>query len=601
MIEKTASPTSDTMTIETDDFSSSYDVATVINETITTVISSFTGNETLEEKGILMRKALEEALFGLGISRKARGLKTSTLKNNQLDAHMIASIIASSKTIILLTSNVDDSTANEHAALHYYNPEEGIYVKLTERDVVKMANEIQCGFQFRETKSVMAYLETMVPLRTKCEDENLIWLNNGIFDYANQTLMPFSSELVSDSKSYTNYNPNAKDIELQPGYFIHNIVEDLSNNADTIMDIYRTICAGIRNNKQWDKMIWFHGVKGRNGKSTVAALIRAIIGNGGVCEMSLQSYQEHFGLEAIIGKHLLITSDSNSHDFIKEPHNLKKITGGDYVEVHRKGQKTITYRPKVLLLMLMNDTPAFRASNPVARRIFPVMFEKSFEGRENTKIVEEYIYRDDVKEWIVKHVLTEIPAFYDLTLSKAGEDILKGIIEDNNAVLRFLTDGILEDIMGVTDNLAAEIINTTKQNSEVPTVQRKLSLETAYFIFKRWCERNGESNTERLSMQTFKSTLIEVLDNSYRYKIRDIPLEVVDDSTRPRIYSSFDTSRMASAIIDYLSGSKKYDDYIDSVIYYGPGSLKSMKGSIQSRCYLQVKCTQVEDDSAQKE
>ncbi len=523
-----------------------------ISEATKETITKFNTDDslTLEEKGIIARGRIRAAIDEVNKSRKEMGIKKFSY-DNKLNEDAIAAIIASSRIFIKICST-DDTTSSD---VFYYedNPLSryyGIYIEINEDDFRRDVKAIQPGFPSKDVKNVLAALRSIIPTKEISYNNGLCWLSNGIFNYKTKELKPFTSELISLSKSGTRFNPDAEDIELEPGLFIRDIIGSLSEYEDTRIAIYQVIGAAIRSDKKWNRMAWFFGRRGRNGKSMVATLIRNIVGPDGYIEMPVKAYSSTFGLSSIVGKRVLIASDSNSHEFINEPEALKAMTGGadDPVLINRKYKDPFQYRFTGLILMCMNDFPQFSPEAAISRRIFPVEFEKSFEDNPNTAIIEDYIYRDEVKEWIVKHVLTEMPDYDELIPSPRSAALLGEISLNNDAVMRFISEGILEDIM-YANGVNAEPF--------------PLSSTTAYQLFKVWCEREGEVMSEKMSKKTFMERL-----NNIIIADPECGFTIVKESSKPELYKDSDSYALANKIRSFFAGSKKYGSYIDQIVAF---------------------------------
>lgn len=558
--------------LDTRNIDPSFAIASTTKDTIEKFKSD--SSLSLEEKGVILRSNIRDAMEEVNSIRKVLDIKRVHY-DDRLNEDSIAAILTTSREYIKISCT--NGPASSNVCFYVDNPLDtmyGIYVSINEDDFIREIKEIQPGFPSKDAKNVMTALRSIIPTKEKGINSDLCWLKNGIFNYKTKELLPFTPDLISLSKSNTNYNPNAEDIELEPGYYIHNIIEDLSMYEDTRLAIYQSIGAAIRSDKKWDRMVWFYGRRGRNGKTMCATIMREIVGSDAYTEMPVKAYSSSFGLSSIIGKHLLIASDSNSHEFINEPENLKAMTGGgdDTVQINRKYKDPLTYKFTGLILMLMNDFPQFSPEDAINRRIFPIEFERSFEDCPNTAIIDDYIHRKEVKEWIVKHVLTEIPDYETLTPSPRCSKLLCEISLNNDAVRRFINDGILEEIMHPMG----------LEGKSYP-----ISMTTAYQIYKVWCEREGETMSEKMTKKTFVDRLSNILLSN-----PSINIEIVKDPRKPELYRDGGTLPIANAIRLFFEGSKKYESYIRQIAYYkGDEYWRGIEGMIPTRptSYIRAK------------
>lgn len=131
-----------------------------------------------------------------------------------LSPFQIAYLVLQFHHVILL----DTKTSNgrrDHMALALYmkeGPEEGIYI--TSRiGFSRMIRQYKSSIQRKEVSQIMNILREEVPKMKLCTDDNLVAMNNGIYNKDTKELMPFTQDLVFLKKSHEDYNPNS-DVKL---------------------------------------------------------------------------------------------------------------------------------------------------------------------------------------------------------------------------------------------------------------------------------------------------------------------------------------------------------------------------------------------------
>ena len=122
----------------------------------------------------------------------------------------IAYLVLQFHHVVLL----DTKTSNgrrDHMELAFYvedGPEEGIYTTYRTH-FSRMIRPYKWSIQRREVSQVMNILREEAPKSKLCTDDNLVAMNNGIYNKNTKELMPFTPNLVFLEKSDEDYNPNS--------------------------------------------------------------------------------------------------------------------------------------------------------------------------------------------------------------------------------------------------------------------------------------------------------------------------------------------------------------------------------------------------------
>lgn len=594
--------------------SSLTDATKITEDTVNKMLKTFsTRSMTLSDKGLAMRTALETAYVNINPVRKDAGLAPLRLKNNMLNPNIIARIIYDHFIIRKLVQDASDFAAVENADLYIYNDPKssipmsnptdgmfaGIYTILNEDSVARLAMYVQSDIDLNGVKNVFSKLRAIAEVAELDMNRDHVFCHNGIFDYGAQKLLPFSPDFPATFKLSTDYNPDAKPCELKPNFFTNDIVEKVTSYSYTADVIYQVIGAAVRCRMDWTTMFWLYGRVGSNGKTMIKELIVSLVGNSVVSEMDLADYAgKNFDLEGIYGKHVLVTSDSNKGDYLDALGTLKKLTGRDAVQIKRKYKAKEDYRFRGVILMLMNAMPQLKYEKALDRRIVKVEFDKVFlenavdeDHRADPRIVEDFIHRPEVKEWILYHVLSEIPMYYKVTTpAETQANLEESFLEDQNVIIRFMKSGVVDEIMGIDDYENGKIVAAATGGENTVAEPVDLDQNLLFNIFLRWCERSNEMQKGSYGQRKFNQELANT--------IKDYPdlfkVEFRDD--RRRIYYSVPDASMkdfANRVYDYLVGtttmSKEGLNYMfemsrDHAIL----AIKKAK-TIQSRGYLTYK------------
>ncbi len=130
----------------------------------------------------------------------------------------------------------------------------------------------------------------------------------------------------------------------------------------------------------------------RSGKSTIAAVLEALVGRDSVAHPKIDNLGERFGLAPLIGKSVAILGDArlgNRADQQALAGQLLGISGQDGVTVDRKHIDPWTGRLAIRFLILSNEMPRIAdASGALASRFIVLRLTKSFLGREDRDLLD---------------------------------------------------------------------------------------------------------------------------------------------------------------------------------------------------------------------
>lgn len=359
-----------------------------------------------------------------------------------LEPVQIAKILAYMHTIkkVSCTGNAADSEYDLLAMYQEDGPEKGIY---STQDVVmeKLMREYQPTITTPQIREVKSALTTMVPRVTRCDEKNLVPVNNGIFDYDTKQLLPFSPDKVFLTKCRVDYVPNA----VSP--VIHNAgdntdweleqwMRDLSDDPGVPELLWEIIGAAIRPNVRWDKSAWFYAQDGNNGKGTLCALIRNICGDGNHTALKLDDFSKDFALEPLIRVSAIITDENEMDVYLDKVANLKAIITNDTIQVNRKFKTAIAYQFKGFMIQCVNSMPKIKdKSDSFYRRQLCVPFRKCFTGKVRRYIKDDYLCRKEVLEYALWRVMNM--NYYELSEPDACKMMLSEYKETNDPMRQF--------------------------------------------------------------------------------------------------------------------------------------------------------------------
>lgn len=324
----------------------------------------------------------------------------------------------------------------------------GIYVS-DEATFRNLIWEYNPSLKKKDIEEVLYRFKNTAERIERCNDRDLIALNNGIFNYRTKQLEPFSPDKVFTAKCRVNYNPTAvspvihndkdnTDWEVED--WVKGLFEDGSDIPETIWEIMGAI---IRPNVRWNKAAWFVSEKGNNGKGTLCQLFRNLAGKGSYASIPLADFGKDFMLEPLIRCTSIITDENDVGTFIDKAANLKAVITNDVIQVNRKFKKPIAYQFRGFMVQCVNEMPRVKdKSESFYRRQLFIPFKKCYTGMERRYIKDDYLNRPEVLEYVLYRILNM--NYYELSEPEACKQALEEYKTYNDPVRDFLQELLSE-------------------------------------------------------------------------------------------------------------------------------------------------------------
>ena len=325
--------------------------------------------------------------------------------------------------------------------LGIYIPKEGIY-DTTSDSLEKLIIEYSNSANKKYREEVIEYLNKIVPVKEITKDQDLIAVNNGIFDYNKKVLLPFDKDYIFIAKSKVNYveNPENPIIEMPDGekWDVVSWVNDLTDDDETRNFLWEIASAIIRPNVSWNRSAWFFSTRGNNGKGTFCTLLRNLCGENSYAAIPLKNFAKDFMLESLIGATAVITDENPVGTYLDEAADLKSVITGDPIIINRKFKKPIKYQFRGMMVQCLNEKPSIKdKSNSFYRRQIFVHFEKSFQNSERKYIKSDYLHRSNVLEYVLRKILNT--DFYEFSIPEKSEIFLEEFKEYSDPIRQFYT------------------------------------------------------------------------------------------------------------------------------------------------------------------
>lgn len=332
---------------------------------------------------------------------------------------------------------------------------------------------------------------------TECQDADLVWMANGIWNCSEDMMMEFDPELVALRKS-TTVLP-----DKEPSEPVHKKPDGTSITFGQWIDslvpyeggpelLVKLAGATLRNRVNWRCMVTLYNKTGHNGKSTYLDHLKALVGNQGYMTSNLKTLAEaRFGVSNIVGKILITCEDSDSGSYIKDVSRLKSIISQDTISVERKYEAMFDYQPHALVVAAANDIATTKEKSQAwtDRNIY-VPFTGQFIGQTDDKTIRsEWVVSDEFCSYMAYQALVKMPYYESLPEPDEALQLKGEWLKDNDSIVEFFEDYLC--------SLGLDFI----------------PLDFAWMSYQGWLANNRPSTPMKNSRE-FNKHLIDVADSS---------------------------------------------------------------------------------------
>lgn len=345
---------------------------------------------------------------------------------------------------VIVSENEDDPDANVLAVYQNEGPYKGTY-RYNKKDLRSIARQFKYGLNAKEFDEIEEVLKDIAPQKPRTINKDLIAVENGIFNYQTKELMPFSPDYVYLSKSQVSYNPHAKNVIIHndedgTDWNVESWVNELSDDPEIVNSIWEILSAIVRPHVRWDKAAWLFSTKGANGKGTLVVLMRNLVGKTSYASIPIDDFsgKNQFSLAPLLNATSVIVDENDVGTYIDKAANLKAVVTNDVVTIEKKGKDRIAYQFYGFMVQCLNEFPQVKdKTNSFNRRQLFIPMNKSFEGVERKYIKNDYLFRQDVLEYVLYKVLNT--NFYTLSTPEASKEILEEFKSNNDPLYDFTT------------------------------------------------------------------------------------------------------------------------------------------------------------------
>lgn len=362
--------------------------------------------------------------------------------------------------------------------------------------------------------------------------DNLVNLNNGIYNYDDKTLIPHSHEYKFTYCLNVNYDPNQKECPIFTK-FLQGCFATSGNWEDGYIydkDVYENIvrlCGYLLYPRNRIEGLFIFLGEGSNGKSVLMDTLRLFFPSKYITNLSLNaiSNEEGFTREKMINSWINFCSEQKGGLINSE--ELKKVASGEGLSIQRKHNTAIDIISRTKVVVNTNNMPYFNDTTyGILRRLFIFNFKNKFlklqDFNKEKNPEKNNIFLQMDKDWLKEKIEKEKEAIFNLFLGG-----LERLRADHWA---FKESQNMEDILNEYKEGSDVLAAWLHDHYEVGSSEDFIPTKVLYGRFKAWYEENFSKRCGYSSVS---------LSKKVREKFRlDKPARKWDNSTGVSTYCS---------------------------------------------------------------
>lgn len=336
---------------------------------------------------------------------------------------------------------------NIHGDLYYYHKKRGIYEQDPSgraiKGIIRSYDETLKNNQINE---VLRYIEETCSI-VKEVNSDYIAVGNGLINFKEKTLEPFTPKYFVLQKVPTNYVQNAYN------QFVENtLIKVTENHVPSINNIKEMLACILYPGILVPKLWYLYGKSASNGKSSLINMIQQTFNSEGGNISAISPHKlstNNFSSAAIHGK-LSNIVDDNPDFQIEDSGDLKTIITGGLVQIERKGKDSTTVRMTTTMIVASNHLPRFaEQGNAINRRLWILPFNHNFSKDADCLSdleTQKEISSQSAREYVLKLAVDTLFKMLNnsspdkLTPNEKCQEILEAFVEQNDPWLDYFAN-----------------------------------------------------------------------------------------------------------------------------------------------------------------
>jgi len=268
------------------------------------------------------------------------------------------------------------------------------------------------------------------------ENRELIACENGVLNVITGELTPFSGDELMMVKLPVKYVPGADCPKFKK--FLSEVID-----AENVQLVEEMIGYCLYRDYNYHKAFMLWG-EGRNGKSTLIKVIKALLGQKHIISISLQEIEEsHFIKGNLYGKLANLYADLDQKA-LKSTGKFKMLVGGDNITADRKFRDIFSFKNYAKMIFSANTFPiAPDDTEAFFRRWVILPFPRKFEGKEDNKNLEAELCTQEELSGILNLALTGLKRLLtngDFSTEQTTQEARTLWIRNSDSVQAFYMD-----------------------------------------------------------------------------------------------------------------------------------------------------------------
>lgn len=330
--------------------------------------------------------------------------------------------------------------------LFLYN-RKGVYEELTEVNLGKVIRTIMHEGRWNSWKSpnevevVKALQREAITVEEMNTNRNYINVRNGMLSLTTFKLHPHSPEFLSTVQIPIEYDPNATAPHFK------SFMKDITIDDSQLINVHQELVGyWLTVETKAEKAVYYFG-GGANGKSVMASIVTALVGEANVSSIPLSEFSQTFGMETLIGKSLNIAAENEMGGKALKTENFKAIVSGDNININIKYRPAISYRPYCRLVFLVNNLPD--SSDVTAgyfRKLIIVPFPRTFKKEDRKVELKDELLKElpGILNWAILGLKRLRSNNYQFSECKAIKETESAYYNEQNPVREFFQSHVVQ-------------------------------------------------------------------------------------------------------------------------------------------------------------
>ena len=308
---------------------------------------------------------------------------------------------------------------------------------ICDQDVFDFSEDARTPRNSADFYELLLHTDTIINVS---EDISADYINfkNGLLDFRTFKLIPHSPDILTVHQIPCNWDPSDISTPIFDKY-----LDDLTEGDEETKIFLMTWMGLIISNvssRHFKKALMMVG-ESNSGKSKIKELTEAIIGEENCAQKDLKQLEERFATADVYDKRLCGVTDMKTLDIDDLP-VFKQATGGDLINVEKKGEKSFAARFDCFFWFTCNKLPRIKRDDVATYNRLIILECNNVipEEKRDSELVKKMVDKElpgilfrclVLAQDVVKHN-------YKLPIPTKAQNRLRQYIVDNNPVSEFL-------------------------------------------------------------------------------------------------------------------------------------------------------------------